>query len=399
MADNTHKDRDQSRPIWRRGWFQIMLGLVVVGLIAGTVLVWRLSRQVSLVGFRSGGGRAQVETQAGFTIDVYAEGLEGPRFISFGPDGGLFVAERGAGRILRLADQDGDGRADSRQVFADDLNAPHSVVHHQGAWYVGVPTGVVKLEDHDGDGQAEARQAIIESYPTGGHNTRTVLFLPDGRMVVSIGSSCNVCLEDDPRRAAIVSYQEADGQGEQVFASGLRNAVGLAIQPATGQLWATNNGRDFLGDDQPPDTLIQVKEGQNYGWPRCHSGRIIDPEFGNEGDCQGIPDPALEIQAHSAPLGLTFYNGSQFPAEFQGDLFIAYHGSWNRSVPTGYKVVRVPFENGQPAGDAQDFAWGWLEFDPTQVTGRPVGLAVGPKGSLFVSDDSKGFIYRISFEG
>lgn len=389
---------DEGRRFWQKRWFQILALLLAFVLLAGGFFVWRLSRQVNLVGFTSGGGQAELRTSPGFSIEVYAQGLAGPRFIHFGPDGALYVAEREADRILRLLDEDGDGQADRQQVFADEVNSPHSLVYHQDSWYIGVPSGVIKLTDLDGDGEADGRETLIADYPTGGHSTRTVLFMPDGRMLVSLGSSCNVCREQDPRRAAILSYQGPSAQGEQIYASGLRNAVGLTLQPTTGELWATNNGRDFLGDNLPPDTLWRVQQGFDYGWPRCHSGRIVDPEYGKAGDCDSIAEPALEIQAHSAPLGLIFYDGDQFPPAFQGDLFIAYHGSWNRSIPTGYKVVRIPFENGRIAGQAQDFAWGWLSEAGDAVSGRPVGLAVGPAGSLYVSDDSGGKIYRISYQ-
>ncbi|MFP3853229.1 MAG: PQQ-dependent sugar dehydrogenase [Anaerolineales bacterium] len=369
-----------------------------MALLAAGFFIWRISQQVNLAGFRTVDQPALIELPPNFTIQRFAEDLNGPRFITFSPDGVLYVAERGADRILRLPDHDSDGRADVSEIFATDLNDPHSLIYHEGSWYVGVPTGVVRLTDTDSDGHADERQVLIDDYPTGGHNTRTVLFMPDGRMVVSIGSSCNACEEQDPRRAAIVSYEGPSGQSERIYARGLRNAVGLALHPETGQLWATNNGRDFLGDNRPPDTLIAVEEGEDYGWPRCHSGRIVDPEYGRAGDCQDVPEPAMEIQAHSAPLGLVFYTGDMFPEEYRGDLFIAYHGSWNRSIPTGYKVVRVPFDDGLPSSEPEDFASGWLGPEKERITGRPVGLAVGPEGALYLSDDSCGVIYRIIYQ-
>lgn len=171
----------------------------------------------------------------------------------------------------------------------------------------------------------------------------------------------------------------------------------VLFRPGTDELWATNSGRDWLGDDQPPETVYVVDEGDDAGWPRCHSGCIIDPDLGQRGACEGVKDPVIEMQAHSAPLGLTFYSGQQFPEEYYGDLFIAFHGSWNRTVPTGYKVVRVPMEDGKP-GPVQDFAAGWLREDGSKW-GRPVDVLVGARGGLFVSDDSEGFIYRIFYFG
>ena len=344
-----------------------------------------------------------VQVPAGFTIEVFAEGLATPRFIAFGPDGALYVAERGAftesgtGRIVALPDADSDGRADAILPFATGLDQPHSLAYHEGAWYVGVPSGVVRLDDQDGDGAAEAQTAIIDDLPTRvGHTTRTVAFLPDGRMLLSVGSSCNVCTESDPRRAAIVVYDDATGANEQIFATGLRNAVGLTFQPDSGALWVTNNGRDLMGDDVPPETLYQVNEGDHFGWPACHAGTIIDPEFGAEGACDGVVQPALIWQAHSAPLGLVFYDGDAFPEAYRGDLFIALHGSWNRPQMVGYEVLRVPFDDGLPSGPAEVFATGWLTDG--RVSGRPVGLAVGPDGALYVSDDRGGFVYRITYD-
>jgi glucose/arabinose dehydrogenase len=352
---------------------------------------------VSLKTLASSAGTSIVKLPPGFSANLFASGLKGPRFIRFGPDGALYVAERGAGRILVLSDRDGDGVAEPPRVFADQLDNPHSLVFHKGSWYVGVPRGIIRLGDKNGDGVAEQRQALIDHYPTGGHNTRTVEFLPDGRMVVSIGSSCNVCIEDDPRRAAVLIYNGPDAREERVFAKGLRNAVGLAVHPTSGELWAVNNGRDLLGDDLPPEALYIVRDAQDYGWPRCHNGTIIDPDFGSQAACNGVIKPVLDMQAHSAPLGIAFYTGTNFPPEYRGDLFIAFHGSWNRRVPTGYKVVRLPLDGSQPRAPLEDFATGWLDETSRTAKGRPVGLAVGPDGGLYVSDDKAGLIYRIIY--
>lgn len=330
----------------------------------------------------------------GFAIGVFASGLNGPRMMAVGPEGDLYVAERGAGRIVRLPDRDGDGRADNIEIVANALSAPSSLAFFRdGSLYVGETTRVLRLSDPDEQGIYHDRRVIVDGLPSGGHNTRTVLFSPDwSALFVSVGSSCNVCEEEDPRRAAIVRY-DLDGSGESIYASGLRNAVGITMRPGTDELWATNNGRDFLGDDLPPETIYLVQGGEDFGWPRCHSGRIADPDLGGQGACQGVTPPMVEMQAHSAPLGLTFYTGEQFPDEYQGDLFVAFHGSWNRREPTGYKVVRIPMQGGNP-GAVQDFASGWLT-DEGQVWGRPVDVLTGTDGSLYVSDDSGGVIYRI----
>jgi glucose/arabinose dehydrogenase len=340
-----------------------------------------------------------ISLPSGFGISVFASGLRGPRMMAVGPDGDVYLAERGAGRIVRLPDRDDDGAADGVEIVAADLNAPSSMAFYSdGSLYVAETTRVLRLSAPDEAGVYQEREVIVDGLPEGGHNTRTVLFSPDwSTLYVSVGSSCNVCIEVDERRAAIVRY-DPDGSGESVYASGLRNAVGITFRPETNELWATNNGRDWLGDDLPPETIYIVREGSDAGWPRCHSGRIVDPDFGGEGACDGVLPPAVEMQAHSAPLGLAFYDGEQFPEEYQGDLFVAFHGSWNRSEPTGYKVVRVSMHEGGAQGVVQDFAAGWLREDGPNW-GRPVDVVVASDGSLIISDDGQGFVYRVFYDG
>jgi glucose/arabinose dehydrogenase len=342
----------------------------------------------------------EVQLPPGFGISEYVSGLKGPRMMTLGPDQALYVAERSANRIIRLPDKDQDGVADGIEVAADGLNAPSSIAFYKdGSLYVGETQQILRLTDPDGDGYFQESEIIIDGIPAGGHSTRTVLFSPDWEyLYVSIGSSCNVCLEDDPRRATIMRYRP-DGSEEELYADGLRNAVGITFRSGTEELWATNNGRDWLGDEQPPETIYRVEQGDDAGWPRCHSGRIIDPDFGEAGDCEGILDPVVEMQAHSAPLGHRFYTGTKFPEEYQGDLFVAFHGSWNRSDPTGYKVVRIPVDDqGNATGGVIDFAAGWLREDGSQW-GRPVDVLTGPDGSLFISDDGAGRIYRVFYSG
>jgi glucose/arabinose dehydrogenase len=341
----------------------------------------------------------QVSLPPGFGISVFAAGLRGPRMMALGPDGELYLAERGASRIVRLPDRDGDGVAEGSEVVAEDLNVPSSIAFYEdGSLYVGETTRILRLSAPDASGVFQEREVIVDGLPEGGHNTRTVLFSPDWEtLYVSVGSSCNVCAETDERRATIMQYNP-DGGDEQVYGRGLRNAVGITLRPGTDELWATNNGRDWLGDDLPPETVYVVRAGDDAGWPRCHSGRIVDPDFGSPDACEGILIPAVEMQAHTAPLGLAFYTGEQFPTEYQGDLFVALHGSWNRSVPVGYQVVRIPIDEGGQPGAVQDFASGWLREDGSNW-GRPVDVLTAPDGSLFVSDDGAGNIYRVFYVG
>jgi glucose/arabinose dehydrogenase len=338
-----------------------------------------------------------VNVPEGFGISVFADGLLNPRMMAVGPDEQLYLAERGAQRIVRLADRNADGLVDFVEVVADEgLQAPSSIAFYEdGSLYVGDTTRVLRFYPPDDVTEVWTEyKVIIEGLPSGGHTTRTVLFSPDYEtLFVSVGSSCNVCVEDDERRATIMRYDPDGGNGE-IYAGGMRNAVGITFRPGTEELWATNNGRDWLGDDQPPETIYRLTEaGTDAGWPQCHAARIIDPDFGEEGDCEGVLQPVVEMQAHTAPLGLGFYTGEQFPERYQGDLFVALHGSWNRTVPTGYKVVRIPIENGN-SGAVEDFAAGWLREDGSNW-GRPVDVVTGPDGSLFISDDGEGRIYRV----
>ncbi|HLZ73233.1 MAG TPA: PQQ-dependent sugar dehydrogenase [Dehalococcoidia bacterium] len=342
---------------------------------------------------------------AGFQASVYALPGGGPRFMALSPDGRVFVALISSGQVVELAD-DGGGAATAQTVI-DGLNAPSSLSFFGGYLYVGEINEIVRYPYTDGSVETSQKQVVVPNLPGGGHSTLTVDFGPDGLMYVAVGSSCNVCVERNPLRAAITVYQP-DGSAGRTYASGLRNAVGFTWQPGTGDLWATVNGRDNIGDDMglsgaaatqatdnlPPDYLTRITDGGNYGWPRCYGDHQLDPKFGDAAFCATTLVPSVEIQAHSAPLGLAFYRGTAFPQPYQGDLFVALHGSWNRSVPTGYKLVRLHFENGQPAA-VIDFATGFLTGG--QAWFRPVGILELPDGSLLVSDDQGGAILRISY--
>jgi glucose/arabinose dehydrogenase len=332
----------------------------------------------------------------GFGLEVYASGLGGVRFMTLDPAGAVLVSVPGQGRVIALPDEDGDGRADRVVTVAEGLDRPHGLAFRNGHLWVAENGRVLRLVYDPRTRQAGQPAVVVPGLPPGGgHWTRTIAFGPDGRLYVSVGSSCNVCRESDPRRAAITRYNP-DGSGERLFATGLRNAVGLAFHPMTGALWATVNERDWRGDDLPPDHITEVQEGGHYGWPGCFAagGRAVpDREFPGA-RCRDMVLPSVEIQAHSAPLGLAFYTGRQFPPEYHGHLFVAYRGSWNRSVPTGYKVVRLPFRDGRPAGPPLDFVTGWLAGGA--VRGRPVDVLVARDGALLVSDQGAGQIHRIT---
>ncbi|HKP52695.1 MAG TPA: PQQ-dependent sugar dehydrogenase [Chloroflexia bacterium] len=337
----------------------------------------------------------------GFHIKVFAAGLDTVRWLALSPDGVVYATLIGAGRVVSLPDRDNDGVADEVRTFADDLPLVHGIAFRGQQVYVATERQVLRLEDTDGDGAADKREVLVDDLPIGGnHRTRTIAFGPDDKLYLSAGSECNACVDSDKHQAAITRYSP-DGTFEKVYAKGLRNAVGILFHPETKELWATNNGRDELGDDIPPETIYNVKEDTDYGFPFCYGDRVPDQSQGGTAEyCSKVGLPAVKMQAHSAPLGLAFYTGSQFPVQFKGDIFVAFHGSWNRSVPTGYKVVRVRMKDNQPdasAGDllVEDFATGWRVGG--DVWGRPVNPMVAPNGDLLLTDDTAGVIYSIYY--
>lgn len=333
----------------------------------------------------------------GFKVQVFAEDLDSPRGMVFGADGVLFVALSGDGRVVMLPDRDGNGQADEVTTVLEHLNQPSGIAWDGTAMWVADVTRVIRLDGGVAPYPRSDYSIVLKELPAGGHWTRTILLEPSGRgFFLSIGASCDLCQEEDPRRAAIVHYGR-DGSGEQIWASGLRNAVGLAFNPETGELWATSSGRDWLGDDLPPDELNAIRRGRHYGWPYCYGARVPNPEYDDQARCDRTEPPISEFPAHSVPLGIVFYEGAMFPAEFRGDAFVALHGSWNRSIPTGYKVVRLRVEAGRPVA-VEDFISGWLGVGG-RIWGRPVQPLVGPDGALYVSDDHGGRIWRIIYEG
>ena len=375
----------------------VTLALVV---IAGVVLAvkWRsISSRLFSSDFVGGqAGIAQLHLPPGFSASVYATGLHAPRFMTVGPDDAIYVADSGARDIVRLSPPVSPGQRARAAVVVRGLDIPTSLVFAPGgALYIGEQPRVT-LVRFDAHGAVASRAAIIPLPSSGNHVTRTVLLGPDGRLYVSIGSTCNDCVETDPHRAAVWVYAP-DGSAGRRYASGLRNAVGMAINPWNQEIWVTDMGRDYLGDNSPPDTIYALHDCGNYGWPACHAGTIVDPDNGHTGSCRGVVQPLVDLQAHSAPLGLAFYASGPFPSAWHG-LFVAYHGSWNRSVPTGYKVVFIPLDaHGNVAGPVRDFATGWLRGN--SASGRPVGVTIGPDGALYVSDDKAGMVYRITYRG
>jgi glucose/arabinose dehydrogenase len=361
---------------------------------------------------------------AGFKIALFAEGLRGPRIIRVAPNGDVFVAETQSGRIRVLRPSEDGAKPAMTEIYASRLNRPFGMAFFPGQdpqWvYVANTDGVVRFPYRAGDMKASAPpETVVSKLPAGyGHSTRDIVFTGDQRMLVSVGSAGNAgegmgqppdefasyvaahplgaAWGDETDRAAVLAF-DADGKNQKLYATGIRNCVGLAIQPATGTPWCSTNERDGLGDDLVPDYVTSVREGGFYGWPWFYIGNHEDPRHpGARPDLKDkITTPDVLLQAHSASLGLTFYDGSSFPAEYRGDGFAAEHGSWNRSKRTGYKVIRIRIKDGVPTGEYEDFVTGFVVND-RDVWGRPVGVAVARDGSLLISEDGNGTIWRVS---
>jgi len=345
---------------------------------------------------------AELQVPPGFQISVYAEGeFQQPRGLLQASNGDVFVAESQPNRISMLRDSNNDGKVDERFVFATGLNRPFGLAIWRDYLYVGNQNGIVRFKYKPGQTKAEGEPEKLVDLPAGqGHWTRNVLFNQAGtKMYVAVGSGSNVNAGEPPIRAAISEFNP-DGTGHRIFASGTRNPVGLAWNPATKQLWAAVEERDLIGNDLVPEYVTSIKEGAFYGWPYAYLGQNEDPRRKGE-----QPDlvkkaivPDVLIQAHSAVLGMAFYEGKMFPSDFQGDAFVALHGSWNREPRTGYKIIRIKFKNGKPVGGYDDFVTGWmLGEDKPEVWGRPVSVLVLKDGSMLITDDGGNKVWRVTY--
>lgn len=338
----------------------------------------------------------KIELPPGFRIDLYAEGIENARSMTLSPKGVLFVGTRREGKVYAVVDSNGDRRADNIRVLADGLNMPNGVAFRDGALYVAEVDRVLRYDNIENRLQAPPEPVVVSTrFPSERHHGwKYIAFGPDGRLYVPVGAPCNVCERDDERFATIMRMQP-DGSELEIFVHGVRNSVGFDWQPETGELWFTNNGRDWMGDDLPPDTLHRAeRSGLHFGFPYCHGGDIPDPQFGSKRSCDQFTLPVLNLGAHVAALGMKFYQGDMFPPHYKGSIFIAEHGSWNRSTPIGYRITRVLLKGNRPVR-YEVFAQGWLQED--KAWGRPVDVLVMPDGALLVSDDRAGVIYRISY--
>ncbi|MGI8555836.1 MAG: PQQ-dependent sugar dehydrogenase [Pyrinomonadaceae bacterium] len=347
---------------------------------------------------------AALKVPPGFKVNIFAEGdFRNPRWLTLAPNGDVFVSDAGANKIIILRDTNGDGVADQRFTFAENLSQPFGIAFNGDYFYVANTDSVVRFKYKSGQTKAEGEPEKLITLTRGGYNqhwTRNIIFSPDGqKLYVSIGSSGNVGIETDERRAAISEYNP-DGSGYRLYASGIRNPIGLAWNPVTKQLWTAANERDGLGDNLVPDFVTSVKDGAFYGFPYYYIGMNKDPRRPEEIKLKEPPTiPEVLVQAHSAALGLVFYNGKMFPDEYTGDALVALHGSWNRENLTGYKIIRIKMKDGKPVGGYEDFLTGWLPNENSrEVWGRPVGLLVNFDGSLLICDDGANKIWRVSYQ-
>lgn len=345
----------------------------------------------------------QITLPPGFSIAVYAEGVRNARQMALGDKGTVFVGSRQAGTVVAVVDTDGDHKADKVHTIASGLQSPSGVAFHDGALYV---AEVSKITRYDGiEASLEKPPApvvVTTALPTETHHGwKFIAFGPDGLLYVPVGAPCNVCERPDDERFATILRMKPDGSGAEIYARGVRNSVGFDWHPVTGALYFTDNGRDNLGDEVPSDELNHApKPGLHFGFPYCHQGDVPDPEFGASRPCSQFQPPAQNLGPHVAAIGMTFYTGSMFPAEYKNRAFIAQHGSWNRSTPIGYRVMTAAVDAGKVTA-YEPFATGWLR-EPKPATGnavwgRPADVLQLADGSLLVADDFANVLYRISY--
>ncbi|SFR72387.1 PQQ-dependent sugar dehydrogenase [Maribacter stanieri] len=335
----------------------------------------------------------------GFQIEVYARGVDGARSMAMGDNGTLFVGTRTENNVYAIQDTDGDFKADNIMVL-DTMEVPNGIAMRNGDLYVAQVGSLWKypnIEEQLG-GDLE-KELIYDDFPTEFHHGwKYIAFGPDDKLYVPVGAPCNICNRtDEDERYATISRMDPDGSNREIYARGVRNSVGFTWHPDTKEMWFTDNGRDMLGDDIPPCELNKVTEvGQHFGYPFCHGGIVKDPEFGDLHPCSDFVSPALQLDAHVAPLGIKFYTGNMFPSEYKGKAFIAEHGSWNRSKKVGYRIMMVNIEYGE-AVSTEPFIDGWLNEVEQKATGRPVDILLLKDGSMLISDDYGDAIYRVSY--
>ena len=344
----------------------------------------------------------------GFEIKIYADDVENARSMAISPSGTIFVGNRNEDNVFALKDTDGDNVIDKKYLITNKLkNMPNGVAFHDGDLYVAEVNKIWKFENIEEnlsyadkfDEYLEEPILISDDFPSDRHHGwKYISFGPDGKLYVPVGAPCNIC-ESRNEIYASITRMNSDGSNREIYVKGVRNTVGFTWHPETKQLWFTDNGRDMLGDNIPPCELNKVTEkDQHFGYPYCHGNDIGDPEFGGEYSCSDFVMPVQNLGPHVAPLGLKFYTGKMFPDEYKGDIFIAEHGSWNRSKKIGYRISRVKIENNKSVG-YETFIYGWLDDDEQEAWGRPVDILILDDGSMLISDDKANAIYRVTYTG
>lgn len=339
----------------------------------------------------------QIKLPPRFRISIYAENIPNARSMELSESGILFVSTRTAGNVYALIDNNKDFKVDEVITIASGLDMPNGVALKDGDLYVAEVSRIIKFPQIENNLRNNPEFIVVRNdFPTArSHGWKFIKFGPDGKLYVPVGAPCNICLSDDPRFASIMRMN-SDGSELEIFAHGVRNTVGFDWHPVTNELWFTDNGRDMLGDDIPPDELNRAAvKGLHFGYPFLHGSNILDPDFGSQADTSLYTKPVQELGPHVAALGMEFYTGQMFPEEYRNQIFIAEHGSWNRSKKIGYRVALVRL-NGNSAVSYEPFAEGWLQGE--SVSGRPVDVEQMPDGSLLVSDDFANMIYRITYQ-
>ncbi|MFY0598596.1 MAG: sorbosone dehydrogenase family protein [Cyclobacteriaceae bacterium] len=333
----------------------------------------------------------------GFTIDVYAR-VNNARSMAMSPSGILYVGNRGGDKVYAVEDSNNDFKADKIFTIAEEMRMPNGVAFKDGNLYVAEVSKLWKFPNVEKNLNSPTKELIYDDYPTDGHHGwKYIAFGPDGKLYVPVGAPCNLC-ESKNEMYASITRMNPDGSDREVYVSGVRNNVGITWHPDTDEMYFTDNGRDMLGDDTPPCELNRATEkGQHFGYPYCHAGTIKDPEFGDKRPCSDFVKPVQSLGPHVAPLGLKFYTGSMFPSSYSNKIFIAEHGSWNRSKKIGYRISIVTEENGS-GKSYEPFIYGWLDEESQTAWGRPVDVLTMKDGSLLISDDLSGTIYRVSYK-
>lgn len=385
----------------KRKWIRLSLyTLLTTVIVAGVGGYWLLQRFDNNAFAQGSGDLSTIQLPDGFEITYFAKNITGARSLTLSDAGTLFVGTRGANALYAIPDAVGATEAESVITLAQGMNSPNGVAVIDGDLYVAEISRILRFDDIENNLNSLPVPVVVnDNLPTEGHHGWKFMAQgPDGKLYFNVGAPCNVC--ELSGLFGSISRMDIDGANLEVYATGVRNSVGFDWDPETGDLWFTNNGRDMMGDDIPPDTLHHATEpGQRFGFPYCHGGTIQDPQFGSLRDCSEFVAPAQNLGPHVASLGMRFYTGDLFPEEYHNQIFIAEHGSWNRSVPIGYRVTLVTLdENDQPIS-YEPFAEGWLNDTTRQAWGRPADVLVMPDGSLLVSDDGHHAIYRITYTG